>query len=99
MGDTALSVEFGDTIEPDLNDRVVALDRAVTAAGLPGVLETVPSYRALLVEYEPRLLSFPALVALLLDLDRRGGGWTSSRASRRWVVPVAYGDEFGEDLT
>ena len=95
VGDAALSVEFGDTIDPDLNDRVVAFDQAVKAAGLQGVLETVPSYRALLVEYEPRLLSFPALVACLLAVGRTAGG---SPTLRRWVVPVAYGDEFGEDL-
>ena len=97
VGDTALSVEFGNTIEPGINDRVVAFDRAVKAAGLPGVLETVPSYRALLVEYEPRLLSFSALVAYLQAVDRDAGSVVP--APRRWVVPVAYGDEFGEDFT
>ena len=96
VGDTALSVEFGNTIDPGINDRVVAFDRAVRAAGLPGVLETVPSYRALLVEYEPRLLSFSALVAFLLAMDQEAGGVVLP--PRRWVVPVAYGDEFGEDL-
>ena len=97
VGDTALSVEFGSTIEPDINDRVVAFDRAVTAAGLPGIVETVPSYRALLVEYEPRQLSFDALVAHLLALDGEVAG-ELSLAPRRWVVPVAYGQGFGEDL-
>jgi len=97
VGDVALSVEFGSTIEPGINDRVVAFDRAVTAAGLLGVVETVPSYRALLVEYEPRLLSFDALVAHLLALDREVAG-RSIAAPRRWIVPVAYGQQFGEDL-
>lgn len=97
VGDAALSVEFGDTIEPDLNDRVVAFDQAVAAAELPGVLGTVPSYRALLVEYEPRLTSFPALVTRLLAVDR-AAAVASAPALRCWVVPVAYGDEFGEDL-
>ena len=97
VGDTALSVEFGNTIEPEINDRVVAFDQAIKAAELPGVLETVPSYRALLVEYEPRLLSFPALVARLRAVDREAGGVVPT--PRCWVVPVAYGDEFGEDLT
>lgn len=97
VGDTALSVEFGSTIEPAINDRVVAFDRAVTAAGLAGIVETVPSYRALLVEYEPRRLSFNALVAHLLAIDGEGPGELSP-VPRRWVVPVAYGREFGEDL-
>ena len=97
VGDTGLSVEFGDTIEPELNDRGMALDRVLTIAGLPGVLETVPSYRALLVEYEPQVLAFPALVARLLELDAEAAVGPAP-PSRRWVVPVAYGGEFGEDL-
>ncbi len=97
VGDTALSVEFGSTIEPDINDRVMAFDRAVTAAGLPGIVETVPSYRALLVEYEPRQLSFDALVAHLLAMDVKAMSELSP-APRRWIVPVAYGQGFGEDL-
>ncbi len=97
VGDTALSVEFGSTIEPDINDRVTAFDRAVTAAGLPGIIETVPSYRALLVEYEPRQLSFDALVAHLLAVDGDRPDELTP-AQRRWIVPVAYGQEFGEDL-
>lgn len=97
VGDTALSVEFGNTIEPDINDRVMAFDRAVTAAGLPGIVETVPSYRAVLVEYEPRRLSYDALVAHLLTVDREIAGELTP-VPRRWIVPVAYGQEFGEDL-
>lgn len=97
VGDTALSVEFGNTIDPDLNDRVVAFDQAVTAAELPGIIETVPSYRALLVEYEPRVVSFPILVDSLLGLSREAANG-SVLPPRRWVVPVAYGGQFGEDL-
>ncbi len=40
VGDTALSVEFGNTIDPDLNDRVVAFDQAVKATGLPAAILT-----------------------------------------------------------
>lgn len=97
VGDAALSVEFGDTIEPGINDRVVVFDRAVTAAGLPGIIGTVPSYRALLIEYEPRQLSFDALVAHLVAVDWDLAG-EPIVTPRRWIVPVAYGQEFGEDL-
>ena len=43
VGDGALSVEFGDAISPALNDRVIALDIALAAAELPGIVETIPS--------------------------------------------------------
>ena len=41
-GDAAFVVQFGEEIDPGLNARVLALDARV-AAGLPGVIETVPT--------------------------------------------------------
>lgn len=46
-GDTALTVELGDTVDPAINARVIALDRALVDAGLAGLVETVPTYRSL----------------------------------------------------
>ncbi len=61
VGDAALTVEFGDAISPELNDMVVALDIAVTAAELDGIIETIPSYRSLLICYEPLEISYQHL--------------------------------------
>ena len=70
-GDAALVVQFGEEIDPGLNARVLALDARV-AAGLPGVVETVPTYRSLLVHYDPTATDFRtlgnALLALCSDL-------------------------------
>jgi inhibitor of KinA len=63
QGDTALTVEFGDAVDPEINARVLALDAAFRAAGPPGVRETTPTYRSLLVHYEPLEISRAALVA------------------------------------
>ena len=48
-GDTAFSVEFGNEISPEINGRVMALHAAIGQAGIAGVVETVPSMRALMV--------------------------------------------------
>jgi hypothetical protein len=63
QGDTALTVEFGDAVDPEINARVLALDAAFRAAAPPGVRETTPTYRSLLVHYEPMEISRAALVA------------------------------------
>lgn len=68
LGDTALTVDFGDVIDPELNRAVLALEQAVAAAELPGVLETVPSYRALMVLYDPTEIGFDPLAARLRAL-------------------------------
>lgn len=54
-GESALSVEFGAMIDPASEAKVLALDAALTARPIPGILETVPSYRALMVHFDIRL--------------------------------------------
>ena len=100
-GDGAVTIEFGDRIAPDLVARVRALDQALEAAmlrgDLPGVTETMPTFRSLTVLYDPlrttRAALDPALSALLRQADRPPLG-----SGRRWRLPVCYGDAFGADL-
>jgi len=53
VGDAALTVEFGDAIDPAINAAVVALDMCLAASDVDGIIETVPSYRSLLIRYDP----------------------------------------------
>ena len=57
-GDRGLVVELGDTIDAELNAHVRALDEALLASPFPGYQEAIPSYRSLLVFYEPSSISF-----------------------------------------
>ena len=60
-GDTAIVVEFGDSIDRGLNATVLALARRLDESHLPGLVETVPTFRSLTVFYEPVALSRAAL--------------------------------------
>lgn len=93
-GDTALTVEFGDVIDPALNARVLELDRA--AADVEGVVETIPTYRSLMVRYDPERVGYDELGARLLALTEGLEG--AETAGRIWEVPVCYGGEHGIDL-
>ena len=96
LGDTALTVEFGSVIDARLNARVLALDAALVSEAPPGVLETVPTYRSLLVVFDPLVVDLPGLKARIRKLAAEV---TSVRKrSRRWRVPVVYGGAFGMDL-
>lgn len=96
-GDAALVAELGDAIDPDLNDAVQALDAALAAATPAGLVETVPTYRSLLVHYDPCLTDAETLGALLRDLAR-GLDQAARAAGRRWFLPVCFGGDLGEDL-
>jgi len=95
-GDTALIVEFGRSIDPAVNRQVLALDRTVASEAIPGVLETIPTYRSLLVHYDPVQVGFVALSETLLSLARLPV--PAESAVRRWRVPVVYGGDYGADL-
>ena len=65
-GDAALAVELGDRVDEAINGRVLSLDRALADAAVPGVTETVPTYRSLLVHYDPLVVSYADLGTQLL---------------------------------
>jgi 5-oxoprolinase (ATP-hydrolysing) subunit B len=95
-GDSAMTVEFARNIDDAANQRVLALDRAMAASPIEGVTETVPTYRSLLVHYDPERLDFDGLGEKLLALAQAPA--PPSGKARRWRVPVAYGGENGIDL-
>ena len=55
-GESALVVEFGAAIDPGIHDCVLALDAAIQQANVEGVTETVPTYRSLMIHFDPRRL-------------------------------------------
>jgi 5-oxoprolinase (ATP-hydrolysing) subunit B len=95
-GDAAITVEFSRTIDAEANRRVLALDRTLAAEAVVGITETVPTYRSLLVHYDPLQIGFDALGDKLIALAQLPVPPTIHR--KRWRIPVCYGGEHGIDL-
>jgi 5-oxoprolinase (ATP-hydrolysing) subunit B len=95
-GDSALTVEFSRKIDDAANQRVLALDRTLASENVRGVTETVPTYRSLLVHYDPMVIGFDGLAEKLVSLAQRPAPGSTNR--RRWRIPVVYGGEHGIDL-
>ena len=85
-GDTALTIEFGSTIDEALNTRVLALNAEIARSGLP-VIETIPTYRSLFVVYDPVAIDFSTLSARLMEAAARD--LPPPGAGRRWRFPGA----------
>ncbi len=98
VGEAALSVEFGDSVAPKINARVLALDARLRAGGLDGLLETAPTYRALIVHYEPLILSRAALVARIETLLAKGAAAPAATPATVWRVPCCYELPLAEDI-
>ena len=95
-GDRALVVEFGDHIDRALSEEVLRLAARLRADELLGIVETTPTFRSLMVHYDPLVTSRAELegaIASLLDREPGPRG-----AATVWRVPVCYEDEFAPDL-
>jgi KipI family sensor histidine kinase inhibitor len=96
-GDSALVAEYGDAIDVRLNARVRQLQRTIEASGQAGLVELVPTYRSLMVHYDPMVLSHEAVAGLILEAA--GHLPEDDREPARVVdVPVLYGGNEGPDL-
>lgn len=97
-GDAAVTVEFGDEIDPGLHGRVIALDGELKSRDIPGVVESVPTYRSLLIHYDPAQIEFADVAEQVHTLAELTHVATTAPRGRRWRVPVVFGDEFGIDF-
>lgn len=94
-GDRGLLVEFAPDLSLDANARVHGADRLLR--DLPGVVETVPGLRSVLVAYDPLAVSFDEIACRAAAAGRAAA---PAPASGRSLVeiPVVYGGTAGPDL-
>lgn len=104
FGDTGLVVQFGETIDRDLSAAVLALDRRVDAAmragRAPGLVETSPSFRSLLVSFDPLVTDHAETQALLEPLlaEADAAAGAPLEPPRVWRFPVSYEPPSAPDL-
>lgn len=96
-GDSAVCVEFGNEISPEINKKIRAFKIAVEKSDIPGIVETVPTYRSLLVHYHPEVIGFKALTE---KFDKLMSSLSSIPIPPPTVIeiPVFYGGEMGPDI-
>src|ERR1044072_5658014 len=95
-GDSAIPVECSRNIDDEADRRVLSLDRTLAREAIAGVTETVPTYRSLLVHYDPVQIAFEQLGDKLTALAQLPVPPTIT--TRRWRIPVCYGGEHCTDL-
>lgn len=96
VADRALLVEFGDSVDERVHDKVLALDAALRGSAIPGIVEVIPAMVNLLLVFDPLQADHASLakaVQVLLD-----GLTRTSRPVAEHEVQVCYDDGFGPDL-
>ena len=97
MGDRGLLLEFGDEISAEVNEKVRKIALAIQAEPPDGLVEVVPTYRSLLVLYNPLIIPLEGLKKRLKLLDK-GLKEISFPDPKLTKIPVLYGGNFGPDL-
>ncbi|MBW2617838.1 MAG: 5-oxoprolinase subunit PxpB [Deltaproteobacteria bacterium] len=97
VGEAGLLFEYGDAIAPEINRKVRAIAAALAQESPPGVIEVIPTYRSLLLLYDPLVTDPDGLEKALLALEERLEA-IEIPPPARVEIPVCYGHDFGPDI-
>lgn len=99
-GDRCLMLRYGTQLDAQVSARCLATAQLIEQAGLPGVVDVVPSFTTVAVHYRPSafpLDPYRTLAAAVLAL--LGTSSSASAFEARTVrVPVCYDDQFAMDM-
>lgn len=99
VGDWAISIDFGQVIDPTINRHIRQTIERIKELQLKGIIELVPTYCALLVEYDAMLYSYSEICNIIEPTLEEGMTNTTNELVTVVEVPTVYGGEFGPDLS
>ena len=60
-GDSSLLIEFGDEISPKINQKIAATVKLMKEQHIEGVVDIIPAFCSLLINYDPRVIGYEDL--------------------------------------
>jgi inhibitor of KinA len=106
LGDTALTIDFGNHIEEEINKQVIALFHHLQQYPVPGMIEAVPAYNTITIHYNvyaiyPKISSAETVFAYeekQLQKILENPVQNKTAHERLIKIPVCYDHEFATDL-
>ncbi|MCC5910401.1 MAG: 5-oxoprolinase subunit PxpB [Clostridiaceae bacterium] len=96
-GDRALVMEFGNCISEEINEKIRAMTIAIETKNIEGVVELVPTYRSLMVHYNPLIIEYTVLLTTLQALEEELEN-IELPAPQIIEIPTLYGGDYGPDI-
>ena len=96
-GDSSLLIEFGKEISPEINRKIAATVQLMKEQHIEGVVDMIPAFCSLLINYDPRVVRYDKMkkrLESLVRMDIKVG----AEKRRIFEIPVVYGGEYGPDL-
>lgn len=98
VGDCAISIDFGQVIDPKINRHIRQTIERIQALQLDGIIELVPTYCALLVQYDAMLYSYADMCHIIEPIFSESITDNDNEKVTVIEIPTVYGGEFGPDL-
>jgi KipI family sensor histidine kinase inhibitor len=90
LGDTVLTVTFGDGIDEETNAEVVARSRQLGDASIIGVSDIVPSYAALALHFDPTIIAGEDLRDRVSEVLSGAAPEVARGSAKLHRIPVRY---------
>ena len=98
VGIDHLLVEYENIIDPVVNTAVSRLAQQLMACEWVGIEGIIPTYRSLLIQFDPLTYTAAELTRKIEDLIRSYDSEIIAVADRQLEIPVLYGGDHGPDL-
>ena len=98
-GDSALVIEFGNEISADINKKIRKMMDDIKKENIDGIIELVPTYCSLLINYDVLKIDYNTLVEKLKTFLNNDVETTEGEEVTLVEIPTLYNDEFGPDLS
>jgi inhibitor of KinA len=90
LGDSAITVDFGNVIDEDINKKVMSWFHHLSENPLPGTVDIVPAYSSLTLHYD--MLT----VKRTLPKEQRAYDWMTEQLDQRLQQPITIEESNGQ---
>lgn len=98
-GDSALVIEFGNEISVDINKKIRKMMDDIKKENIDGIVELVPTYCSLLINYDVLKIDYSTLVEKLKTFLNNNLETAEGEEVTLVEIPTLYNDEVGPDLS
>ena len=98
-GDSALVIEFGNEISVDINKKIRKMMDDIKKENIDGIIELVPTYCSLLINYDVLKIDYNTLVEKLKTFLNNNLETAEGEEVTLVEIPTLYNDEVGPDLS
>ena len=97
-GDSALVIQFGNEISVEVNKKIRKMMDDIKKENIDGIVELVPTYCSLLINYDVLKIDYNALTEKLKKFLSNNEATVEDEEVTLIEIPTLYNDECGPDL-